>query len=88
MAPDYVLYDYFKDKFEKKMDIFGRRKLEYESHILQGEIDRVSKQCATKSSSTKELCQLYTMADLKFVGFVRSDQKVRSLIKLMHESSS
>ena len=83
MAPDYVMYDYFKDKFEKKMDIFGRRKLEYENNILQEESDRVSKQCATKSSILKELCELYTCNTFTLMGLVRDDQKVRSLIKLL-----
>ena len=84
MAADYVLYDYFKDKFETKIEIFGRRKLEYENNILHGESDRVAKQCATKSSSTKELCEFHTMGDAKFVELVKTDQKIRSLIKLMH----
>ena len=84
MAADYVLYDYFKDIFEKKIERFGRRKLEYENNILQGEIDSVAKQCANKSSSTKELCELYSMTDSRFVELVRTDQKVRSLITLMH----
>ena len=63
--------------------MFGRRRLEYESHILQEESDRVAKQCATNSPSTKESCEFYTMNPGEFVELVRTDQKTRSLIKLM-----
>ena len=81
------MYDFFKDKFEKRIEMFGRRRLEYESNILQQESDRVAKQCATNSSSTKELCELYTMEGPKFLGLVRADQKNKSLIKLMQYGS-
>ena len=65
------------------MDIFGRRKLEYENDILGEQIDRVAKQCETNSGSTKESCEFYTMEPGKFVELVRTEQKIRSLIKLM-----
>ena len=82
MSADYVLYDYFKNKFEKELEIFGRRKLEYENDILGEQIDRVAKQCETNSASTKESCEVYTMDPGKFVEIVRTDQKIRSLVKL------
>ena len=87
LAADYVLYDFFKDKFEKRIEMFGRRRLEYESNILQEESDRAAKQCATKSSSTNELCKLYNLHGPRFLGLVRADQKNRSLIKLMQDGS-
>ena len=68
--------------------MFGRHKLEDENNILQGEIERVAKHCATKSSSMKEACELYTMSDKQFIEFVRTIQTNRSLIKLGYNQSS
>ena len=62
---DYMLYDYFKDRFMTKLDIFGQQRLEYEKQVLRNLTDKKLKRCNQNLGDID--CQYFRKGELKFL---------------------
>jgi len=55
MWGDYMLYDYFNEKFQQEIDAFGADKMKHELEILKHSNEEVQSQCVAKQVSNEEL---------------------------------
>lgn len=55
MAPDYKLYNYFKDKFEQKLDSFSQSRMQEELVQLDTVNTAVTKKCNIVEADNKKL---------------------------------
>jgi len=74
---DYMLYDYFKDRFMTKLDIFGQQRLEYEKQVLRIVTDKKLKRCNHNLGDID--CQYFRKGELKFLDELRDVQTNKSL---------
>ena len=83
-----MLYDYFKDRFLKKLDIFGKQRLENEKQVLRNITDTTIKIC--NENTADNFCQYFRKGELKFLDELRDFQTNKSLklLNLYHNSLS
>ena len=74
---DYMLYDYFKDRFMKKLDVFGKLRLENEKQVLRTITDTTIKRC--NENIADNFCQYFRKGELKFLDELRDLQTNKSL---------
>lgn len=55
MAPDYKVYDYFKKKFEEKLQAFGAQKMEIELNALHLANEQKVEECNIQAADNKKL---------------------------------
>ena len=55
MAPDYKLYNYFRDKFEQKLDSFSQSRMQGELAQLDQVNTAVTKKCNFVEADNKKL---------------------------------
>lgn len=55
LKSDYLLYNHFLAKFEKKVASFGVKKMKQEVKVLQAANDNVSKKCSVKAENNEDL---------------------------------
>ena len=72
-----MLYDYFKARFESKLDGFGRKRLELEKKRLKDVTDDKLRRC--KGNNPKEMCKYYHKPEIAFIEELKSIQKKKSL---------
>ena len=85
---DYMLYDYFKDRFMTKLDILGKQRLENEKQKLRTLTDTTIKRC--NENTADNFCQYFRKGELKFLDELRDFQTNKSLklLNLYHNSLS
>ena len=74
---DYMLYDYFKDRFMTKLDILGKQRLENEKQKLRTLTDTTIKRCYENTADN--FCQYFRKGELKFLDELRDLQTNKSL---------
>ena len=74
---DYMLYDYFKDRFMKKLDVFGKQRLENQKQVLRTITDTTIKRC--NENIADNFCQYFRKGELKFLDELRDLQTSKSL---------
>ena len=74
---DYMLYDYFKDRFMTKLDVFGKLRLENEKQVLRTITDTTIKRC--NENIADNFCQYFRKGELKFLDELRDLQTSKSL---------
>ena len=74
---DYMLYDYFKDRFMTKLDILGKQRLENEKQNLRTLTDTTIKRC--NENTADNFCQYFRKGELKFLDELRDLQTNKSL---------
>ena len=74
---DYMLYDYFKDRFMTKLDRFGKQRLENEKQVLRTITDTTIKRC--NENIADNFCQYFRKGELKFLDELRDLQTNKSL---------
>ena len=74
---DYMLYDYFKDRFMTKLDRFGKQRLENEKQVLRTITDTTIKRC--NENIADNFCQCFRKGELKFLDELRDLQTNKSL---------
>ena len=72
-----MLYNYFKDRFETKLDTFGRQRLEYEKEVLRNLSDITLNMC--KQEPVASVCQYFNKGEMKFLDELREIQRYKSL---------
>ena len=72
-----MLYDYFKDRFMKKLDTLGPQRLEDEKQVLRNITDITLKRCYQNSADN--FCQYFRKGELKFLDELRDLQTNKSL---------
>ena len=72
-----MLYDYFKDRFMKKLDTLGPQRLEDEKQLLRNITDITLKRC--NQNSADNFCQYFRKGELKFLDELRDLQTNKSL---------
>ena len=72
-----MLYDYFKDRFMKKLDTLGPQRLEDEKQLLRNITDITLKRCYQNSADN--FCQYFRKGELKFLDELRDLQTNKSL---------
>ena len=82
---DYMLYNYFKDRFVRKLDELGRQRLEYEKEVLRNLSDITLNMCKQEPSADS-FCQYFSKGEIKFLDELREIQRNKSL-KLMRSSN-
>ena len=55
MAPDYKVYNYFKEKFDKKLKDFGKKRMDQELKELKRVNTEVTKRCEFAEEDNKNL---------------------------------
>ena len=55
MAPDYKVYNFFKDKFRRQVEAFGKSKMTKELHELSKANEYISEKCGFSTASNKEV---------------------------------
>ena len=74
---DYMLYNYFKDRFVRKLDELGRQRLEYEKEVLRNLSDGTLHRC--KQEPVANFCQYFNKGEIKFLDELRENQRNKSL---------
>ena len=74
---DYILYDYFKEKFMKKIEIFGTQKLKLEKQMLRNKSEETMKRC--KENNLDKDCNYLRKGEKAFLDEVREKQTIKSL---------
>ena len=72
-----MLYDYFKDRFMKKLDILGQQRLEDEKQVLRNTTEITLKRC--NRNPADNFCQYFKKGELKFLDELRVIQTNKSL---------
>ena len=72
-----MLYDYFKDRFMKKLDTLGPQRLEDEKQLLRNITDITLKRC--NQNSADNFCLYFRKGELKFLDELRDLQTNKSL---------
>ena len=72
-----MLYDYFKDRFMKKLYTLGPQRLEDEKQVLRNITDITLKRCYQNSADN--FCQYFRKGELKFLDELRDLQTNKSL---------
>ena len=81
---DYMLYNYFKDRFVTKLDKFGRQRLEYEKEVLRNLSESTLHRC--KQKPVANFCQYFNKGEIEFLDELRENQRNKSL-KLLKSSN-
>ena len=81
---DYILYDYYKIKFLKRLEDFGQENMEAEKFNLRNAFKRSMSQClqpgtAEKSKSIAHFCAYYDTPEFQMIDEVRDLQRKESL---------
>ena len=74
---DYLLYDYFKDRFMTKLDILGQQRLEDEKQVLRNVTEITFKRC--NENYADNFCQYFRKGELNFLDELRNIQTNKSL---------
>ena len=82
---DYILYDYFKEKFMKKIEIFGTQKLKLEKQMLRNKSEETMKRC--KENNLDKDCNYLRKGEKAFLDEVREKQTIKSLQILEMDNS-
>ena len=72
-----MLYNYFKDRFVRKLDELGRQRLEYEKEVLRNLSDGTLHRC--KQEPVANFCQYFNKGEIKFLDELRENQRNKSL---------
>ena len=72
-----MLYNYFKARFESKLDAFGRKRLELEKKRLKHVADNKLRRC--KGKNIKEMCKYYHKPEIAFIEELKSIQNKKCL---------
>ena len=81
---DYVLYDYYKIKFLKRIKAFGRKNMDAAKQNIRSTLHRAINQChhpenATMSESLRHFCAYYNKGEYQMIDEVRDMQRKKSL---------
>ena len=83
---DYLLYDYFKDRFMTKLDILGQQRLEDEKQVLRNVTGITFKRC--NENYADNFCQYFRKGELNFLDELRNIQTNKSLKWLNSHNNS
>ena len=80
---DYILYEYYKAKLVKRVEAFGRERVETEKVLLRRTLSRAISECHkphdTAPNATSHFCNYYKKDELQMLVEVRDAQQKRCM---------
>ena len=80
---DYILYDYYKAKLVKRVEAFGRKRVDAEKVLLRSTLSRAISQCHkphdTAPNAMSHFCNYYKKDELQMLVEVRDAQQKRCM---------
>ena len=74
---DYMLYDYFKERFLQKIESFGQQEMIYEKEMLRSVSEKVLNSC--KKYNLDPVCEYIHKGEVNFLDVIRDAQTNKSL---------
>ena len=74
---DYMLYDYFKSRFETKLKEFGKQRMVMEKAVLRNLSDNTLGRC--DQEPLEKYCEYFIKSEMDFLDEIRDIQRNRSL---------
>ncbi|CAL4090775.1 unnamed protein product, partial [Meganyctiphanes norvegica] len=83
--PDVLLYDFFKKKFQEKVEAFGIEKMRLEIEKLRSENERIAKTCLDKQANQNEVSGLLKPKNNKVQAWMIKNNSTECLDLVMNE---
>lgn len=74
LAPDYKMYNYFKEKFEAKIKQFGQSRMSQELTILRHANEKMKKKCGIKKTDNDKVSGPNKLWGQGMVGYTAQDE--------------
>ena len=80
---DYILYNHYKTKFLKRVEVFGRVRMDIEKQKMRNVLSRAVSECDMPTNATttdvRHFCDYYQKDEFLMIDEVRDIQRKRSL---------